>query len=286
MVLNLQYLRQGGFREKLLARKKQMTDSLLMDQDVLNVEFDKKFIKLPIKYNFLYINLVRATGTWSIDQLNHAYGTAYKSLNEIICDSVILHYASKDKPWNNRNNKVFSLWWTYYRALAKKYPLFKLSLLSGNDTDKKNNPLEPLVTIIIPIYNTGKWLTRALDSIINQTYKNLQIILVDDGSEDNSIQIANEYIEKDPRFILLKQKNSGQSTARNRALIWAKGTYVYFFDSDDYIKPQTIQILVNESLHNNLDLVLFAGGESFYEDKNLERKFSQYKEYYKKKMRV
>lgn len=283
MVLNLQYLRQGGFREKLLARKKQMTDSLLMDQDVLNVEFDKKFIKLPIKYNFLYINLVRATGTWSIDQLNHAYGTAYKSLNEIICDSVILHYASKDKPWNNRNNKVFSLWWTYYRALAKKYPLFKLSLLSGNDTDKKNNPLEPLVTIIIPIYNTGKWLTRALDSIINQTYKNLQIILVDDGSEDNSIQIANEYIEKDPRFILLKQKNSGQSTARNRALIWAKGTYVYFFDSDDYIKPQTIQILVNESLHNNLDLVLFAGGESFYEDKNLERKFPQYKEYYKKK---
>jgi glycosyltransferase involved in cell wall biosynthesis len=126
-------------------------------------------------------------------------------------------------------------------------------------------------------------LTRALDSIINQTYKNLQIILVDDGSEDNSIQIANEYIEKDPRFILLKQKNSGQSTARNRALIWAKGTYVYFFDSDDYIKPQTIQILVNESLHNNLDLVLFAGGESFYEDKNLERKFPQYKEYYKKK---
>ena len=102
-------------------------------------------------------------------------------------------------------------------------------------------------------------------------------------SEDNSIQIANEYIEKDPRFILLKQKNSGQSTARNRALIWAKGTYVYFFDSDDYIKPQTIQILVNESLHNNLDLVLFAGGESFYEDKNLERKFPQYKEYYKKK---
>lgn len=93
----------------------------------------------------------------------------------------------------------------------------------------------PKISVIVPIYNTEKYLRNCLDSIINQTYQNLEIILVDDGSTDNSGVIIDDYAKKDKRIKVIHQKNQGQSTARNNGLKIATGDFVSFVDSDDEI---------------------------------------------------
>ena len=101
------------------------------------------------------------------------------------------------------------------------------------------------VSIIVPIYNTEKYLISCFDSILNQTYQNLEIILIDDGSTDNSGKIADDYSKKDSRIKVIHQKNAGQSAARNKGLEKATGEYISFIDSDDKIDPNFIMYLLN-----------------------------------------
>ncbi len=100
------------------------------------------------------------------------------------------------------------------------------------------------MSIVVPIYNTAKYLPACLDSIINQTYQNLEITLVDDGSTDDSYQIAKDYAKKDSRIKLVHQKNAGQSAARNAGLIKSTGDFIGFIDSDDEVKPNFIKSLL------------------------------------------
>lgn len=101
------------------------------------------------------------------------------------------------------------------------------------------------VSVIVPVYNVEKYLRRCLDSIINQTYRNLEIILVDDGSPDNSGIICDEYAAKDDRITVIHQENSGVSSARNTALCRATGEYIVFVDSDDSILPDYVKNLMS-----------------------------------------
>lgn len=110
--------------------------------------------------------------------------------------------------------------------------------------------MNPKVSIIVPIYNTAKYLPKCLDSIINQTHQNLEIILVDDGSTDNSGQIADDYAKKDSRITVIHQKNAGQSAARNNGLKKASGKYISFIDSDDQIDSRFIEKLLSAYNHN------------------------------------
>ncbi len=121
---------------------------------------------------------------------------------------------------------------------------------------KKPNPLptQPLVSIIVPIYNTARYLPACLDSIIAQTHQNLEIILIDDGSTDHSGQIADNYAKKDSRIKVIHQKNQGQSAARNLGLTMVKGEYVSFLDSDDEIKPTFIEKLLVPLANSNTSL--------------------------------
>ena len=93
----------------------------------------------------------------------------------------------------------------------------------------------PKISVIIPVYNVEKYLRECLDSLLNQTFKDIEIICVNDGSTDGSLNILNEYASKDSRFIIINQNNQGLSAARNNGLNVAKGDYVAFLDSDDYI---------------------------------------------------
>ena len=102
----------------------------------------------------------------------------------------------------------------------------------------------PRVSIVVPIYNTKKYLKRCLNSIVNQTYQNLEIILVNDGSTDNSEKIAKELAKKDHRIKLISQPNSGQSSARNTGIRKATGDYISFVDSDDEINQHFIKKLL------------------------------------------
>ena len=109
---------------------------------------------------------------------------------------------------------------------------------------KPNSNDHPLISVIVPIYNTKQYLEKCLSSIRNQTYQNLEIILIDDGSTDSSNKIADNHSKKDPRIKTIHQKNQGQSAARNTGLSKATGDYVCFIDSDDEIKPTYIADLL------------------------------------------
>lgn len=111
-----------------------------------------------------------------------------------------------------------------------------------------------MVSIIVPIYNTEKYLSKCLESICNQTYSDIEVIMINDGSTDESKNVANNYVEKDGRFHLYSQDNAGVSAARNMGLERTKGEYVLFVDSDDWIEPQMIEKLVHNLNEYNADI--------------------------------
>ncbi len=111
-----------------------------------------------------------------------------------------------------------------------------------------------LISIIIPVYKVEAYLKECLDSVINQTYKDLEIILVDDGSPDNSGKMCDEYAQKDSRIKVIHKENGGLSSARNAGLDIATGEYVCFIDSDDVIDERYIEILHNMCVENNVDI--------------------------------
>jgi glycosyltransferase involved in cell wall biosynthesis len=117
---------------------------------------------------------------------------------------------------------------------------------------------QPLISVIVPIYNVEIYLEKCLNSIINQTYKNLEIILVDDGSPDNCGKICDEHAKKDKRIKVIHKPNGGLSDARNAGLDMAKGEYIAFVDSDDYIAEEMCEELLDIALKQNADIAACA----------------------------
>lgn len=115
----------------------------------------------------------------------------------------------------------------------------------------------PLVSVIIPIYNVEKYLSECLDSIINQTYKNLEIILVDDGSPDGCGKICDEYAEKDSRIKVIHKENGGVSSARNVGIETSNGEWIYFCDPDDVIEKKLIELALGMALKESTDMCFF-----------------------------
>lgn len=115
--------------------------------------------------------------------------------------------------------------------------------------------MQPLVSVIVPIYNVEEYLNTCVDSIINQTYKNIEIILVDDGSPDNCGKICDEYACKDSRVKVIHKKNGGLSDARNAGIDVANGEYLIFVDSDDWINKYMIERLLAFAIDKKLDIV-------------------------------
>lgn len=113
--------------------------------------------------------------------------------------------------------------------------------------------IDDLISVIVPIYNTKDYLVRCIESIINQTYKKLEVILVDDGSTDGSDEICREYSKKDDRVVFIRQENSGVVEARNNGIRNAHGKYIAFVDSDDYIELNMYENLLKKM--GNYDLI-------------------------------
>ena len=116
--------------------------------------------------------------------------------------------------------------------------------------------MKDTVSICVPIYNTGKYLKRCIDSLIAQTYSNIEIVLVDDGSTDNCGLICDEYAKQDPRIVVVHQKNKGEAAARNTGLQEATGEYVMFIDSDDEYRINAVQLLIDGMKTNDVDLAI------------------------------
>ncbi len=130
---------------------------------------------------------------------------------------------------------------------------------------------QPLVSIIVPVYNVEKYLSQCIDSLINQTYSNLEIILINDGSTDSSLLICKKYAFEDTRIQIVDQENKGLSEARNIGIDIAKGKYVSFLDSDDWLELLTFEKTVVIAEKNQYDLVFWQFIKEF-DDKNIPYK--------------
>lgn len=122
--------------------------------------------------------------------------------------------------------------------------------------NKKIN--ESKISIIVPVYNVAEYIPKCLDSLINQTYKNLEIICVNDGSKDNSLEILNEYKQKDKRIKVIDKENGGVSSARNVGLKASKGDYITFVDSDDYLDLNVYEKSINRINEENADVLFYT----------------------------
>ena len=127
-----------------------------------------------------------------------------------------------------------------------------------------------LISIIVPVYNVEKYVSRCIESLISQTYSNIQIIVVNDGTKDHSREIVKQYQKNDSRIELYDKVNGGLSDARNYALNYVRGEYICFVDSDDYVSSDYVKKLF--SLFDT-DINITCGGfEYFYDDQRTETK--------------
>jgi len=137
--------------------------------------------------------------------------------------------------------------------MIKQAPKDKLENLK-TESESTNS----LVSVVVPVYNVEKYLDRCIDSLVNQTYKQLEIILVDDGSPDNCPQICDKWAEQDSRIRVIHKVNAGLGMARNTGIENANGKYICFFDSDDYVDLHTVEKCVHSAECNKSDVVLFG----------------------------
>lgn len=134
-----------------------------------------------------------------------------------------------------------------------------------------------LISVIVPVYNVKPYIRQAMDSLLNQTMKNIEIILIDDGSSDGSGTICDDYLEFS-NVTVFHKNNEGQGIARNIGITKAKGKYIYFMDSDDYIEVETMQYLYDIAEEKETDIICFEAN-IFYDDELLEKTFSQKEDY-------
>lgn len=128
-----------------------------------------------------------------------------------------------------------------------------------------NQSTTPTISVIVPVYNTEKYLRRCIDSVLAQTYADFELLLIDDGSKDKSGEICDEYAQKDARVRVFHKENGGVSSARNLGLDNARGEWVAFVDSDDYIEENYLK-----SFEGNLDADLVVGNSAWLDNGGAE----------------
>ena len=148
--------------------------------------------------------------------------------------------------------------------------------------DKKIKTNKPKVSVIIPVYNVEKYLAACLDSVVNQTLEDVEIICVNDGSTDSSASILERYSCEYNNITVIKQENQGLSCARNAGILHARGEYIYFLDSDDRITANAMEEMYSLAHKDELD-VLYIDGSVIYENEKLKERFPQYETSYRRK---
>ncbi|MDE6812008.1 MAG: glycosyltransferase [Muribaculaceae bacterium] len=145
-----------------------------------------------------------------------------------------------------------------YRPVSQYIEKLSYKLFSGSSSVNNISSecgIYPLVSVIVPVYNASRWLRDALDSLKNQTYRNFEVILVNDGSTDDSEAICRKYVSADDRFRLVTQSNSGVSEARNRGIDLARGEWIAFMDADDIMPPDALEVMIHHALYTNAVIV-------------------------------
>ena len=138
---------------------------------------------------------------------------------------------------------------------------------------KQSKSLYLAVSIIVPVYNVERFLPKCLDSILNQTFQNFELLLIDDGSSDNSGSICDEYAKKDSRIKVFHQENKGVSFARNLGLDYAQGKYILFVDSDDWVASEYLQDFIRIVDSKKETDIILSGFVNVYKDREIKKTF-------------
>lgn len=273
MVLNLKRLRNENVSEILLKTKREMQDASLMDQNVFNIVFDGNVLLLPIRYNFMPVSLERAYKKWTIRDLNKMYGTEYENKKQLFADAAIIHYSSKDKPWKVLDGACSSDWINCYLRAPIPHPLVKSNVIRK----------EPYgISVVMPCFNVESYIRETLESVLNQSFQDFEIICLDDGSTDNTLSILRQYEAEHENITVFANGNFRQGYERNMGIRNARGKYIYYMDSDDLLDVRCFETIYTCAEENNLDLLYFEG-TSFYETSELEEKHPNYKKIYSRK---
>lgn len=144
------------------------------------------------------------------------------------------------------------------------------------------NPDKPRISVVIPVYNASRFLDDSIGGLLSQTFDDFELICVNDGSKDDSLEILNDFAKNDSRVIVIDKENGGCGSARNRALDEARGEYVYFFDPDDKVPENTFEEAYKNAISNDSDVVVFKAG-TFNDDGKAKKVFFNYKKFLKAK---
>lgn len=139
-------------------------------------------------------------------------------------------------------------------------------------------------SVVMPVYNVEKYLHESIESVLNQTFKDFELIIVNDGSSDESLNIAKQFKEKDSRILILNQKNAGLSAARNAGIKRAKGQYIYFLDSDDYLKNDFLEKMFNIFTTKKVDTIFFLPETFIDGDRDDSSIIEHYDRYYERSL--
>lgn len=254
-VLNVQQAIKKQFPEKCEALIPRSSEFVMMDQDMINIalsEITDGIRLLDAHWNFQWHPLDKS-------QLNLCCSVKNDFLGAC-SDPFAIHYTSASKPWKKPYKPFAELFWKnaqnspYYSAMKEEIEDCGPVVLSSNKCERKEHPK---VSVIIPVYNEEKLLTRCLNSICNQSLTDMEIICVDDGSTDGSADVMKEYMKSDSRIQVICQNNNGAGEARNTGIRYASGEYLYFVDADDYLEENTLESIVSCADSAKADVVIF-----------------------------
>lgn len=179
------------------------------------------------------------------------------------------------------NKSGEELWHKYKNAeLSTDCPLFDVDNWQNDEVVENDGSVK--ISVIIPVYNAEDYVEECVNSIRNNTFKNIEIICVNDGSTDNSLAVLNSLKLKDDRIVVVDKPNGGPSDTRNAGIDVAKGEYISFIDSDDYIHPKTYEFLYAKVLKENLDQLYFCA-KSFFDGDDIKSKFFKFNDLYRRR---
>lgn len=254
LICNVRQMINIYLTESSMQRLKEF-NPVCWDQCILNSVLENKVKYIPLNWNFQW--------HWLLPEFaqKHPFKfVEYNFLQDYLNASKapnILHYTSQVKPWKRWSAQLAQKWWKYARELPIYNDILKKNSLKIIQKKESKKMTDVKMSIIIPVYNVSQYLSRCLESVINQTLKEIEIICIDDESTDGSREILERYAQQDNRIIFRTQKNQGQGSARNHGLSIAKGKYVQFLDSDDFYEPDCCKKMYEVMEKQKVDVACF-----------------------------
>lgn len=274
MLLNLEKMRNDHITEKLVEYRLNGIN-YYMDQDALNVVFGNSVKYLNFNYNMTMTNWRNKT----IEDLAEYYALPMvDDKYDYLRNADIVHFASSDKPWVYYNTHYADVWFYYFLLSPFNETCLNRTSLDTIISSKEIKDIRiqkehvcrtnyrlaiyprisnsPAISVVVPVFNAEEYLEDCLSSIFNQTFGNVEVICVDDGSTDGSGKILDKWALEEARLKVIHQKNSYAGVARNNAIKMARGAYIVFIDADDVFAQNAFEAYYNSAIAADADVVV------------------------------